>query len=300
MIRFPHKKLLLLIALSLVLLTACGSAKPIVTVDLQEQVTQTMQAVATNVQATLQAAVPTPAPPTHTPPPTATLTPTDPPPPAQSPTVTSTPGAVQPVVGASGVTLRINDTTNCRTGPSIDFPLVFTAQKDAVLNIVSNTSVSKYVIVANPANLMQTCWLWTEYTTITGDLASLPVTTPEPLPTPQLSFVPAYYRIETCNDWSIAFKVTNAGLKTLNSYTVVVEDLTEEKKETHTSNDFDLRNGCAVETPISALHTGETGYVYARRYSYDPKGHSMRATFTVCTHNELAGDCYMAVLVFSP
>jgi predicted small secreted protein len=300
MIRSVHTKLFALMLVGAALLTACDTAQPVVTVDIQAQITQTMRAVATDAQATLLASVPTPAPPTATIPPTATTAPTATIEPTPAPT--EDPGLVATASAAalSGTTVLLNESTNCRTGPSPYYPLVFTAQKNATLKIVSNTSVSKYVIIANPDNPGQTCWLWTEYATVAGDLASLPVVTPPSIPTPEVAYGLSYYRVETCNEWSVAFKITNTGLKTLNSYKVVAEDLTENTQQTTSSNNFDRRNGCVVEETITSLDPGESGYIYAHDFNFDIDEHSMRATVTVCTHNDLGGACVMQVIYFTP
>jgi outer membrane biosynthesis protein TonB len=84
-------KLFSLLVIGSLMTAACGMLAPTANVELQQQITQTMQAVATSVQSTLQAAVPTTAPATDTPLPTDTPAPTDTPLPTDTPAPTETP-----------------------------------------------------------------------------------------------------------------------------------------------------------------------------------------------------------------
>jgi type VI secretion system secreted protein VgrG len=88
------------------------------------QITQTMQAVATDAQATLQAAAPTPLPATNTPLPTEIPLPTETPAPTATPlpemTETST-----PVVAASNPLATIDQSTHCRSGQRQP-PIIYT------------------------------------------------------------------------------------------------------------------------------------------------------------------------------
>jgi hypothetical protein len=279
------------------LISACRSTSASPAADFQAQVTQTMQALATSVQATLQAAVPTAALPTSTPLPTETQAPT------QTPAATDTPvpentATTQPT--ASAPTARINIDTNCRSGPGTLYSIIFTALKDSDVKIVSNTTVSDYVIAENPANPGQSCWLWTRYVTINGNLSSLPVTNPPPTPTPSLRFTITYFRIEDCTDWSVAFKVVNTGSRTLQSYKIVAVDLNENTQETTTKNHFSGREACSETENIASLDTNKSGFIYADDFPFDPTGDAMKATITVCSSDDLEGVCQTQVFNFTP
>jgi hypothetical protein len=322
MTRFLYKLSILLVA-GTVLLTACKKTKSIPTVDIQKQVTQTMQAVAKDVQPTLAAVIPTIIPPTNTPRPTAILLPTATPLPTATllPTATPLPAATlmptetlaptqtpMPVVTETSVstdlpslpTAHINKNTNCRSGPSTIFPIVFIALEGEELRIVSNTTVSDYVIAENPSNPGQTCWLWTQYVDISGDLSGLLVATPPPVPTPTVNFKLTYYRVETCTGWSLAFKIVNTGLTTLQSYTIVAKDLTENTQETTSLNNFNQRDGCGVKEYIPYLDSGESGFIYADDFAYDPDNHSINTTITVCSNDNQKSVCGVQVINFTP
>ncbi len=307
-------RILTFFAAGTLLLAACdfpganpsGSAGP--------QITQTMQAVATDVQSTMAAAALTAvapptataagatavaAAPTGTIAPTATLLPTSTPMPSETPAAT-TPPIVAPTAAPAYPTAQLSQVTNCRTGPSTDFAVVFSAQSGANLQIVSRTDVSSYVVVANPNKSGQTCWLWTQYATINGDLSSLPLATTPALPTSARSFTVSYYRMETCSGSEPSFKVVNTGSTTWQSYTLVVRDITSKTTETISNSVFDKRSGCTVTKSISPLDPGLNGFLYSDQFSYDLTEHSIRATITLFSHDDLTGASLTQVVNFTP
>ncbi len=149
----------------LFLLAACNlPTQP--TLSLQEQ-------AATVVAATLRAqsllATPT-APrsaesmPTVTP--TLTLT--------RTPTPTITPTYSTPL-------LKVNASTNCRSGPGQTFDILTTFNPGATVEIVGRYPQDNYWIVKNPNGGI--CWIWGEYSTATGSHWTVPSMTPPPAPT---------------------------------------------------------------------------------------------------------------------
>jgi len=185
----------------------------------------------------------------------------------------------------------MHQNTNCRSGPSTAFPIIFIALAGDNLNIVSGTTLKDYVIIENPSDPGQRCWLWTEFADITGDLSGLPVATPPPTPTPALKFSMAFLQSEPCTGWSLAFKVTNTGTKTLQSYTIVATDQTVNNTETTASNAFSERIACKVPNEIGSLDSGQSGFIYENDFTYDPKGHTLLVYVTICSNNDMEGEC---------
>lgn len=270
-----------------------------------------MQAVGTNAQATLQAAAPTAPPPTNTllppetPVPTATPAPTATPPPTETPAPTAPPTPVVtptsvPTTVSSGAIAHVNQATYCRSGPLAQNSSIFIALAGTDLDIVSQTTVNNYVIVQNPNNPAQTCWLWTQYATVNGNISGLPLVTPPPKPTQAFDFVLTFYRVEKCTNWAPAFKIINTGSTTLQSYRIKTKDKITKTTKTATNNFFDKRNGCSVEQDVSYLDPGQVGFIYAGYFSYDPTGDDMTATVTLCSHDDLAGNCESQVIDFTP
>ena len=282
--------LFLTIIIASLLLTACTSPNPVPTTETQEQVTQPTQVLATTAPPTNTQQ------PTDTPLPTEAFTPTQPPPPTETPTPVAT-QVNTPTNVLTGPTAHVNENTNCRSGPSSDYPVIVVILSGQDVKIVSKTTLDSYLIVEDPTNAAQTCWLWTQYVSINGDLSSLPVATPPP---PLMSYTMVFTKIETCTTYSLAFELTNTGSKTLQAYTIVAKDLTEHTQQTSSSTVFNLRKDCAVEEEIGFVDPGQVGYAYASNFTYNPSGHSMEATITICSRDDQTGVCASRVVKFTP
>jgi hypothetical protein len=109
-----------------------------------------------------------------------------------------------------------------------------------------------------------------------------------------------FTKIETCATYSMEFKVTNTGSKTLQSYTIVAKDLSEHTQQTSSSTVFSIREDCAVDEEIGFVDPGKVGYAYANNFTYNPSGHSMEATITICSHDDQTGVCATRVVKFKP
>ena len=84
----------------------------------------------------------------------------------------STPGA--PMVSVSSP-------TNCRTGPSTDYDLLYTLNVGETAEVVGKYSGGNYWVINNPDG-GGNCWLWGEYATISGDTDNLSEMIPPPAP----------------------------------------------------------------------------------------------------------------------
>jgi hypothetical protein len=74
---------------------------------------------------------------------------------------------------AGDVTVTVSVATNCRQGPSAAFASVYGMPVGQVAKVVAKNSYSGYWIIEIPGKNGQTCWLWGQYATVTGDTASL-------------------------------------------------------------------------------------------------------------------------------
>jgi len=240
--------------------------------------------------------------PTNTPAPTNTPLPTQAATPTQPPALTNTPApagttAITPTVVSGSAIAHVNENTNCRSGPSTDYPVIVEILAGTDVKIVSKTTLDNYLVVEDPSDPTQTCWLYTQYVTTSGDLSSLPVATPPP---PLLSFTFDFTKLNYCGGYSLEFEVINTGPKTLQAYTIVAKDLTEHTQQTTSYTAFDQLDGCLIAKAIGYVDTGKNGYVYANDFSYDPTGHSMEADITICSHNDMTGVCASQVIRFTP
>ena len=135
------KRVLLVISTLLVTLSACNlpsaQGTPTGAVDLAATITAQAQ--------TLQAPTATAGPPTATP----TITPTG------TPTVPQ---------------VSVSSATNCRTGPSTAYDLLYTMQPGQTAEVVGKHTPSGYWIIKYPNG---TCWLWGQYASVSGDVSTL-------------------------------------------------------------------------------------------------------------------------------
>jgi hypothetical protein len=89
--------------------------------------------------------------------------------PTVPPTATYTPSPLVTMVSVSSV-------TNCRTGPSRYYKLVWKAEAGTTLEVVGKHESTNYWIVKLADG--RECWLWGEYASVEGDLGSLPEYSP--------------------------------------------------------------------------------------------------------------------------
>jgi hypothetical protein len=89
-----------------------------------------------------------------------------------TPTTTITPTYSVPM-------LKVNEGTNCRTGPGQEYPVLYTANAGAKLQIVG--SYPGYWIVKGSDGVA--CWMWGEYVSVSGSHWAVPTMTAPPTPT---------------------------------------------------------------------------------------------------------------------
>lgn len=279
-------------------LGACGFGQPANLSSGQE--TETAVAFDVMVQATLQAAIsqteqavggqdtkqPTDTLPILAPP-TPTLFPDTP-----SPSPTNTPDE-RPLA-------RIKQNTNCRSGPGTVFEILYIALIDDELPVRGISTLTDYVLTEIPGKPGELCWLWTQYVELSGNYASLPVSTPPPTPTPVISFKVFFDYLDSCVGWDPAFKLTNNGSVTFKSYFVTLTDTTTSMTQDNSADHFDKTAGCPAVQSIPELDPGMTGWAYVYSFPYNPSGNPMTGSIKLCTETGLSGTCVSKGLSFTP
>ena len=106
---------------------------------------------------------------TNTPLPTPTLAIT------RTPTPTITPTYSVPM-------LTINEPTNCRSGPGQSYDILFTFLAGASVEIVGSYPTNNYWTV-KVQGMDEPCWVWGEYTTVSGSDWTVPTVVPPPTST---------------------------------------------------------------------------------------------------------------------
>jgi hypothetical protein len=93
-----------------------------------------------------------------------------------------------PVVTPSVPEVIVTSPTNCRSGPSTDYDLVFTMNPGQTAQVVGKNTPTGYWIINNPTG--GTCWLWGQYAVVSGNTSGLPEYPPPPTPTARFTRTP--------------------------------------------------------------------------------------------------------------
>jgi hypothetical protein len=130
---------------------------------------------------------------------------------------------------------------------------------------------------------------------------TLPIFTPPPTPTPVPGFDAEYTNLETCSGkWWVEFKLKNTGGIVFRSISLTVLDENTGTPVALTSNELINNDGCSASNSRKSLDIGETFTVSAPPFSYDPTGHKLRATLTLCSEDGVNGICVTNTLEFKP
>jgi len=217
--------------------------------------------------------------PTATPKPTLAVT--------QIPTESPAPASLPAQVGVSLA-------TNCRTGPGLAYPRVFSFKPGQLADVKGRSADSDYWFIANPDQSGETCWIWGEYATVEGDVNSLPVLTPEPAPSPPVNFVMYRHSFSECGSTRVSLVVTNVGTVTFKSARVRIEDLTATNHvygPNTLSDPFgDNPTSCPKDKSGSSLAPGATAYIVVPMPDFHA-GNEAAAYVTLCSGDDATGSC---------
>lgn len=286
---FKFKPVLKLFVVLMVVSQACSSTE-VSTPDPNIINTKVAQTLAVIQFQTSQALIPVTGPGTETPTPTITVSPTI--------TLTSTPiFTATPLVPVISVSVP----TNCRVGPGKAYDRVGALLVGEVTQIYGRDLIGNYWYVANPDAPGGFCWLWGEYASLAGNYQALPIFTPPPTPTPAPAFVASYSGLESCNNgWWVEIRFENTGGITFKSILLSVSDASTNTTVSLSENKFTNVNGCNSSDTRNTLSSGEKLIVSSPVFGYDPTGHKLRATVTLCSEINVNGTCVTQVIEFKP
>lgn len=289
-----RKSNLILLSVLLILTQACGIANfPAPTEDLNFLGTAVMSTMISGATQTAAAGIT--ATPLISPSPLATSTPEVP---SATPSATLSP---TPIFTATPVVplISVSVATNCRVGPGRVYDRVGALLVGQTAEVIGRNQLSNYWYIREPTRNV-TCWLWGEYATVTGNFAALPVFTPPPTPTPMPAFAAEYGRLETCNGWWVDIDLVNTGGISFDSVSLTVRDRENDVVTSMISDNFTDLDGCSESDSSERLNPGADRTVSSSPFTYDPRGHRMRATITLCSRDELSGTCITEVINFTP
>lgn len=111
--------------------------------------------------------------------------------PAISPTTGASSGPTATITPTYSVPmLKVDDPTNCRSGPGQNYEIITTFQAGASAEIVGRFPENNWWLINNPFG-SGTCWIWGEFATVSGSTWTVPSVTPPPPATPGLPAPPS-------------------------------------------------------------------------------------------------------------
>jgi len=228
--------------------------------------------------------------------PTFTFTP-EPPTPTPTQTLTATLAfTFTPAVPLISVSVP----TNCRKGPGKAYDREGALLVGEVAEVYGHDPTGNYWYIRNPDPGDEFCWVWGEYATVTGNTIALPVYTPPPTPTPSPDFEASYAGLDTCVGWWAEFNLRNIGGTSFKSMSLTVRDTVTDVVLTQNTDGFTNIDGCLTSNTNDTLPVGATRTVSAPPFAYNPTGHELRATITLCSGSGQTGMCTSDVIRFTP
>jgi len=246
---------------------------------------------ARNQPQTSEAVLPTPAPATETP----TLTPV--------PQYTPTP---------ENVSLLVVQNSNCRSGPGNYYQVVTSFTAGSQVNVIARDRNGIYFYVQNPGSAASYCWLWKQYSTVSGNVVALPIYTGQPTATPTKTPVPVpdftvtYDSVTSCPaqyGYALRLFVHNTGQVTWRSIKIVVVDNTTSTNFTHALDTFNSYKGCTEVAGQNDLIYSEDSFVSnvdPGQFNYDPTGHDLSVTVTLYSEDGRTGTSLSKTIQVTP
>jgi len=220
-----------------------------------------------------------------------------------TPTITLTPTP-------EGVFLVLSADTHCRKGaPFMAFPIVVTVKAGEKVKVLSRNPENDSYYVVNPYDANSQCWLYGKYATLSGNTASLPISTMQATPTftstptPVPDFAVSYAGLENCGpNWVFKLFIKNTSNNIWQSIQMSGTDTVTGFLINDPSNSFKDSLGCIRGEEQGDLTKGEFSYVINSNsfFNYNPTGHLINITVRLCTQDNFLGTCVAKNLSFTP
>jgi hypothetical protein len=225
-----------------------------------------------------------------------------------TPSLTSTPSSTSTstyTLTPSVPMVSVSVETNCRTGPGTAYDILGILPVGQTAEVIGRSPGGDTWIIRLPSNPSINCWLWGQYATVNGNTSDLPVYTPPPTPTPPATFTISYLQTVTCAGmYAFRFQLTNNGSVTWRSIKVDVTDSTTAITKTFSDDYFTDYTGCGAFTnqltDLEPAESGVAGNWAAALLAYNPAGHNITATITLCSLDGMVGPCTSKSIGFTP
>jgi len=227
--------------------------------------------------------------------------------PSETPTPTST-ATPKYTATPDKVIVTMTRDTYCRKGAASLFPSVMYLKAGESIEVIAKNSTGDYYVANDPNHAFTQCWLWGEYTTVSGNpndlpiypTPALPTKTPTPTPAPDFSF--EYIGASDCggSQYYVRFFVRNPSKYTWQAMQMDLTDTTTGVSTSYSSSAFTDHSGCSVVSTQNDLTPGEDGGVssFAAPFSAPIAGHTISVSLTVCQTD--AGGCIGKSMTVTP
>ncbi len=234
--------------------------------------------------------------------------------PSETPTITDTPAGPTDTPGPTAtltpflVELSVSRPTNCRTGPGKEYDVVGSLVPGVTVPVIGRDGSSQFWYIPNPYVFTDYCWVSGEYATLNGPQFLVPLVasgntpTPTGSPAPVLAFKLKSGSKQVCNGlhW-MNFNITNEGYTVLQSIKIVVQDQNKNLVRSTTSDNFPLANGCnSAVINDNITITGGITNVSGPKFDYNFQGNKLVATVTICSEDGLQGVCKTESIALNP
>lgn len=229
--------------------------------------------------------------------------------------------------------------TPCRRGPGSIYDRVFLFRKGQTANLVGRSADGAYWIIRNPNRTQQLCWVERGTVRVNRVIGNLPVMTPPPPPTPTrtptrtarppststfppsatetgtlppvVQFDWSFSGLDEClsptppsppSSWWVNVEVGNTGDVNFESVTFTFTDHDTTQVHSYDSNLFTASNGCLPPDSVDFLAPGLSYIVSSLTLDYDPTdpSYNFDISLTLCTEDDLAGDCVTKTMTLPP
>jgi hypothetical protein len=158
-----------------------------------------------------------------------------------------------------------------------------------VAEVTARDNKGEYWYIHNPDVEGGSCWVWGKYATLTGNVFTLLLYTPEPAPS--TVFSATFVSMKTCTTYWANFQLDNASDALFQSISIDLTDSETNTLVTMKSNDFIANDDCKAPAITDYLVSGGTTIVSSAPLVYNPKGHSLNARIKLCTLEDQGGTC---------
>jgi type II secretory pathway pseudopilin PulG len=200
--------------------------------------------------------------------------------------------------------ISVSIPTNCRSGPGKIYDQVGALLVGKTVQVYARDPSGMYWYIRNPDSTNEYCWVWGEYATLSGLTSILPIYTPPPTPTatatPLPSFDSSYSGLVVCTGWWPEIRIKNTGLVTFKSVGISLKDTVTSTSVYNSSDGFNDNPDCLTSSSRKTLLPGKSVTVSAPGFTYDPTGHKLNATITLCSDTGQSGSCVSDTISFTP